>query len=700
MCVVSVLNGKARCVFFYIVFSWLCAYGFIGSHGTTLSDEIEALMEMKTALDPRNRILSSWSSDADPCSGAFLGVACNEQGKVANISLQGKGLAGSVPESLSRLTSLTGLYLHYNSLKGEIPKQISELSLLTDLYLNILRVSALLFLLPSALQLCCNRLEGSIPKELGSLKKLSVLALQNNRLTGAIPATLGDLTSVTRLDLSSNELFGSIPSRLASLPQLTVLDVHNNSLSGTVPGDLKRLKQGFHYENNKDLCGLDYDDLRACTSSDPFSKQGDGKPVSVSPKIPESANVQQSTACAGRSCLNGAASSYSPRSSRIAVFVVVVALVGGSLVCSLFLFSWYRRRKQKIGSAFETSDGRCSATEFMAAKDFSRKSASPLISVEYANGWDPLPDEASNGGSLSAFHFPSQDDAHHSYRFNLEEVESATQYFSEVNLLGKSNFSSVHRGILRDGSVVAVRTLNKTSCKTSEDDFQKGLKILSSLRHEHLVKLRGFCCSRGRGECFLVYDFVPNGSLVDYLDIKADDGGLKLLEWSTRVWIINGIAKAIEYLHGSMDKPSLVHQNISAEKVLLDQHFNPLLSSSGLHKLLADDVVFSTLKASAAMGYLAPEYMTIGRFTKESDVYAFGVLVLQILSGKRRVSLTMRQAAESGNLEDFIDCKLQGHYSITEAMSIVRISLCCTSESPSHRPSMSTVVQELSSRSS
>ncbi|CAN6466582.1 unnamed protein product [Victoria cruziana] len=552
MCILSFLNSRARCVFLYLVFSWLCVYGFIGSHGSILSDEVPALMEMKTALDPHNRILSSWTSDADPCSGAFLGVACNEQGRVANISLQGKGLAGSVPESLSRLTSLTGLYLHYNSLTGEIPKQISGLTLLTDLYLNVNDLSGSIPIdlgsMPNlqALQVCCNRLEGSIPKELGSLQKLNVLALQNNRLTGAIPATLGDLTSLTRLDLSSNELFGSIPRRLSSLPQLTVLDVHNNSLSGTVPSDLKRLKQGFRYENNKDLCGLEYD-LRACTSTDSSSQQ-DGKPVSVPPRIPESANVEQSTACAGRSCFHGAASSYSPRSSRIAVFVVVVALAGGSFVCSIFLFSWYRRRKQKIGSAFEASDGRCSATEFTTAKDFSRKSASPLISVEYANGWDPLPDEASNacsGGSLGAFHIPSQDDAHHGYRFNLEEVESATQYFSEVNLLGRSNFSAVHRGILRDGSIVAVRTLNKMSCKTSEDDFQKGLRIVSSLRHENLVKLRGFCCSRGRGECFLVYDFVPNGSLVDYLDSKVDDGGLKPLEWSTRVWIINGIAKGL-----------------------------------------------------------------------------------------------------------------------------------------------------------
>jgi serine/threonine protein kinase len=149
-------------------------------------------------------------------------------------------------------------------------------------------------------------------------------------------------------------------------------------------------------------------------------------------------------------------------------------------------------------------------------------------------------------------------------------------------------------------------------------------------------------------------------------------------------------------LHGSKgNKHALVHQNISAEKVFIDRWYNPMLSDSGLHKLLADDVVFSMLKASAAMGYLAPEYTTTGRFTEKSDVYAFGIIVLQILSGKRNITQLTHHAAEACKFEDFIDAKLEGNFSESEAAKLGRIALCCTNESPNHRPTMETVMQEL-----
>lgn len=163
----------------------------------------------------------------------------------------------------------------------------------------------------------------------------------------------------------------------------------------------------------------------------------------------------------------------------------------------------------------------------------------------------------------------------------------------------------------------------------------------------------------------------------------------------------------IEYLHSSKaNKPSLVHQSISADKVLIDHLYTPRLSGAGLHKLLADDVVFSTLKDSAAMGYLAPEYTTTGRFTDKSDVYAFGVVVLQVLSGQRAVSPHLRQgcggaaAAESsssggGRLDDLVDPRLCGRFSRPEAAKLAGVALLCTAEAPTQRPSMAAVLQQL-----
>ncbi|XP_027110454.1 uncharacterized protein [Coffea arabica] len=647
--------------------------------------ELGALMSLKASLDPESRLLVSWTGSGDPCGGSFVGVACNRRGQVANISLQGKGLSGKLSPAVAELRHLTGLYLHYNALYGEIPREISTLSELTDLYLNVNNLSGEI---PpelgnmgslQVLQLCYNQFTGSIPTQLGALKKLNVLALQFNELTGAIPASLGDLGSLMRLDLSFNRLFGSIPTKLADAPILEVLDVRNNSLSGNVPNALKRLIGGFQYENNPGLCGAGFSSLRACTASDrPNPSRPEpygGGPTGLSTRdIPETADLRLN--CSETHC------SKSSKASQASVIVGVLVVCIIVLVIGILSFSHYHR-KQKLENASDAQDSRLPTDH---AKGAQRKNGSPLISLEYPSGWDPLA-EGRHFGDVSQEFMQN-------FRFNLEEVESATRYFAEKNLLSKSNFSATYRGSLRDGSVVAVKSISKTCCKSEELEFLKGLNILTSLRHENVVRLRGFCCSKDRKECFLIYDFVQNGNLLQYFDVV--DGSDHVLDWSTRVSIINGIARGIEYLHGyKVNKPALVHQNISAASVLIDQRNRPLLSDSGLHKLLTNDTVFSTLKDSAAMGYLAPEYSTTGRFTEKSDIYAFGVLLFQILSGVRKVTSTMQAAADLGKTQDFMDRNLHGKFSEPEAIRVGKVALWCIHESPEERPGIETVLQEL-----
>ena len=216
--------------------------------------------------------------------------------------------------------------------------------------------------------------------------------------------------------------------------------------------------------------------------------------------------------------------------SGVATVTVTLSAVG------FLTFLRYRRRKQKIGSAFDTSECQLSTEQSI---DLNRKNnASPLITLQYSPGWDCTSAALADGpnGNVLFQEFLQNS------RFNLEEIESATQYFSEVNLLGKSKFWSVYKGILRDGSLVAIRSISANSCKSEEADFLKGLNLLTSLRHENLVRLRGFCCSKGRGEWYLIHDFVPNGSLSQYLDLE-EGSSHQVLGWSTRVSIIHGIAK-------------------------------------------------------------------------------------------------------------------------------------------------------------
>lgn len=646
-------------------------------------------MDIKAALDPESHYLSSWTVNGKPCDGSFEGVGCNEKGQVSNISLQGKGLSGKLSPAIAELKQLTGLYLHYNTLQGTIPGEIANLTYLSDLYLNVNNLSGEI---PpeigkmenlQVLQLCYNQLTGSVPTQLGALKKLVVLALQSNQLSGAIPASLGDLGMLMRLDLSSNHLLGSLPSTLADAPSLRVLDVRNNTLSGNVPPALKRLDDGFLYEHNLGLCGVGFSSLKTCNASDHSNPERPNKPYGAgfggtsAKVIPETANVP--LRCNGTQCQS---SSKPKQSASIIVGIVVFAIAVPAI--GVLTFMQYRRRKQKLANSFDISDNGLIMNQ---DKVMYQKNGSPLVSLEYSKGWDPLAESRNFMGDSR--------DVFHSFRFNLEEVETAAQYFSELNLLGKSIFSATYKGTLRDGSVVAIKRISKTSCKSDESEFLKGLHILTSLRNENLVRLRGFCCSRGRGECFLVYDFVHNGNLSCYLDVME---GEEVLEWSTRVSIVKGIAKGIAYLHAyKPNKPALVHQDISAERVLIDQRFNPMLSDSGLHNLLTDDIVFSALKASAAKGYLAPEYTTTGRFTEKSDVYAFGVLLFQILSGKRKITSSMRLAAESSRLQELVDPNLHGRFLEYEAAKLAKMALLCSHESPLERPLMEAIVQELGS---
>ncbi|XP_047941029.1 probable LRR receptor-like serine/threonine-protein kinase At5g37450 [Salvia hispanica] len=623
------------------------------SLSVTGNAELRALMEIKASLDPGNKRLSSWTADGDPCGGAFEGVACNEHRKVANISLQGKGLAGKVPAALSELKCLSGLYLHYNSLTGQIPPEIANLTELTDLYLNVNHLTGQIppqigsMASLQVVQLCCNNLTGNIPAEMGLLKKLSVLALENNGITGQIPSSLGNLGMLKRLYLNSNRLSGPVPIPLANLVSLQVLDVRNNTLSGAVPLALRHLNEEFRFENNPGLCGSGFPSLRACTAWDNANQASTVPAASIPRSAPLPLNCSH---CSG-------SSSRLPQIGIVGgAIAVTLALTVVALLCAVK----YRRAKQKVSHKSETSEDQLhKVMSHPSPREYGHEEASPCS------------------------------------KFNLEEVESATHHFSEANLLGRSKFSAVYRGTLKDGVVVAIKSISKSSCKTDEDEFFKGMSLLSSLNHENVVKLKGYCSSKARGECFLIYEFVPGGNLSHYLDGEDDHA---ILDWPTRVSIIHGIAKGMEYLHrNEWNKGGIIHQNISVEKVVLDEQMRPLIVDCGLLKLLADDVVYSALKVSAALGYMAPEYISTGRFTEKSDVYAYGVIILQVLSGKTVLSTAVRAAAESGNVGELMDMKLEGKYSESEGAGLTKLALDCTNDDPLSRPTMEWVVRELSS---
>lgn len=282
------------------------------------------------------------------------------------------------------------------------------------------------------------------------------------------------------------------------------------------------MRDGFQCANNPDLCGLGFSTLRSCKDQDLKVNQLDTSDLPTksvpSKEFPEPANLQLH--CNQTHC------SKSRRVPQTVIAASVITITITFMGAGFLTFVRYRRQKQRIRNTSESSEGQLSPDQ---PKELYKRSPSPLVNLEYYNGWD-----AQNGSGLSHEYL-------NRYRFNVDEVESATQCFSEANLLSKSKLSAVYKGILRDGSPVAIRSINETCCKAEEAEFVSGLNLLTSLRHENLVRLRGFCCSRSRGECFLIYDLAPKGDLSQYLDIEDASG--HVLEWSKRLSIIKGIAK-------------------------------------------------------------------------------------------------------------------------------------------------------------
>lgn len=290
---------------------------------------------------------------------------------------------------------------------------------------------------------------------------------------------------------------------------------------------MQRLREGFQGANNQGLCGDGFSTLKACNKDTIFGVSQISAPnISINriPPITFPKPVNTHLHCNQTPCSK----------SRSFLHLVIAASVTTTVITlissGLFIFVRYRRQRQRVRNTSDYSEGQRSPYQ---PKEFYR-SSSPLVNLEYYyDGWDSLADGQNESG-LSLEYL-------NRFRFNIDEIESATQHLSEANLLSKSKFSAVYKGVHRDGSLVAIISISVTCCKTEEGEFLKGLSLLTSLRHENIVKMRGFCYSRSRGEWFFVYDFATRGNLSQYLD--KEDGSAHVIEWSKRVSIIKGIAK-------------------------------------------------------------------------------------------------------------------------------------------------------------
>ncbi|PIA59358.1 hypothetical protein AQUCO_00400327v1 [Aquilegia coerulea] len=212
--------------------------------------------------------------------------------------------------------------------------------------------------------------------------------------------------------------------------------------------------------------------------------------------------------------------------------------------------------------------------------------------------------------------------------FPYKVLRSATGNFNPVNQLGRGGFGVVYKGVLKDGTQVAVKTLSANSAQGTRE-FLTEIKMISSVQHPNLVQLIG-CCIEGRDR-MLVYEYMDNNSLASAL--LGPRSNRMVLDWSKRVAICVGTAQGLAFLHEEA-KPHIVHRDIKASNILLDKDLNPKIGDFGLAKLFPDNVTHVSTRVAGTMGYLAPEYALLGQLTRKADIYSFGVLLLEIISGR------------------------------------------------------------------
>ncbi|KAI3446981.1 hypothetical protein Pfo_003646 [Paulownia fortunei] len=286
--------------------------------------------------------------------------------------------------------------------------------------------------------------------------------------------------------------------------------------------------------------------------------------------------------------------------------------------------------------------------------------------------------------------------------FTYEELAMATDGFSNANLLGQGGFGYVHRGVLPNGKEVAVKQL-KAGSGQGEREFQAEVEIISRVHHKHLVSLVGYCITGTQR--MLVYEFVPNNTLEFHLHGK----GRPVMDWPTRLKIALGAAKGLAYLHEDCH-PKIIHRDIKATNILLDFNFEAKVADFGLAKFSSDANTHVSTRVMGTFGYLAPEYASSGKLTDKSDVFSFGVMLLELITGRRPVDTDqsfmddslvdwarplLTRALEDGNFDALIDQRLQNDHNHNEMARMVACAAACVRHSARRRPRMSQVVRAL-----
>lgn len=284
--------------------------------------------------------------------------------------------------------------------------------------------------------------------------------------------------------------------------------------------------------------------------------------------------------------------------------------------------------------------------------------------------------------------------------FKYQTLKKATKNFHQDNFLGSGGFGPVYLGTLEDGRSVAVKKLWADKSQQGESEFLAEVKMITSIQHRNLVRLLG-CCSDG-DQRLLVYEYMKNGSLDNIIYGKNDF----FLSWNIRFQIILGIARGLQYLHEDANV-RIVHRDIKASNILLDEKFQPRIGDFGLARFFPEDQAYLSTKFAGTLGYTAPEYAIRGELSEKADIYSFGVLVLEIISCRKNTDLNLTsdmqylpeyawKLYERSMLHDLIDSRLRNDDFVEKyVLQVIQVAFLCLQPEADSRPPMSEIVAML-----
>lgn len=284
--------------------------------------------------------------------------------------------------------------------------------------------------------------------------------------------------------------------------------------------------------------------------------------------------------------------------------------------------------------------------------------------------------------------------------YTLRELDASTNGFADENVVGEGGYGIVYRGLLEDNTKVAVKNLLNNRGQ-AEKEFKVEVEAIGRVRHKNLVRLLGYCAEGAHR--MLVYEYVNNGNLEQWL--HGDVGPSSPLTWNIRINIMIGTAKGLTYLHEGLE-PKVVHRDIKSSNILLDRQWNPKVSDFGLAKLLGSEKSYVTTRVMGTFGYVAPEYASTGMLNERSDVYSYGILLMEIISGRNPVDYSrppeevnlvdwLKMMVTNRNAEGVLDPKLIEKPSSRALKRALLVALRCVDPNAQKRPKMGHVIHML-----